>query len=126
MSDDSTNTQTSTLHFGSWFLALLTIAAIWVFSIFAINQHRSIQKIFEDFGTELPWLTILVLQIPDSAIITGGGLLTVFLLVKELLLRNRLHALIINIAVLASYVVLFEIYREALSLPLLKLLNELS
>ena len=126
MSDESTSRPASSLRIGSWFLVLLTISAIWVFYSFAVNQRLSTNKMSSDFGTEMPRFTKLALVVPDPVVIAGCALLSIILLFKEWWLRNKVTTLVINIVVLASCIVLYEIHREAMSLPLRELLKDLS
>ena len=79
------------------------------------------QEIFRNLDTELPTLTILVLSVPwtiTTGLGVGGAMALGF---KEWKIRDRYVTLAINALAILATVIVFEVYRWALMLPVSRL-----
>ena len=116
----------TSVRIGSWLMLLITLATLWTLSSFAVAHGSAIAKISASFDLELPQLTRIMLGIPTAAIIISTVITSVALLAKECLLRNKVTSLIVNIIVLVCFILFYEVYREAMSLPMRNLLKEIA
>jgi hypothetical protein len=99
------------LFFSGWVLA-------WV-----IRTQSHFNRIFHDFGTELPPLTRFVGSAPFVWLV---GLLFCLTGVKELFLRNRAAKATCNTIAICGALILGALYVEGMLLPLIRLIEKLS
>jgi type II secretory pathway component PulF len=104
---------------GSAVLALLGIAAVDLFIV------PNFGDMFADFDTEMPQVTILVMQAPRIAVVVTAILLAGLLVVKEIYLRSIAVKVVINLAALllaagAVVVLIFSLF-----MPLIKIMESL-
>ena len=91
-----------------------------------IRLRPTFSKIFDDFETELPGMTRLLLSVPGWLILLGAVLGAAVIGLKELLIREARVNLMLNLAVLVGLLGLGAVAAVALMLPLVTLIKALS
>ena len=106
------------LAIGSWFLVLFTVAVIGLFCTLCVQQRETIRTLYIEFGLVLPRIVEYLLLIPSSVIVGGSALTSILLLLKEWWMRDKTATLAINAAALSCLIVLYNLHREILFMPL--------
>ncbi|GEM_PF-2429462 len=75
-------------------------------------------KVFEDFATELPQLTLWIMQVPPLGYLAGCIATAVILIWKEFVLRDKGMTLIINAAAMGVALVFWVTLQYAITLPM--------
>ena len=105
-------------------LGALALAVVPLFFICVqATQLADTIKIYEDFDTELPGLTLTMMRIPTTAYITLCFLSGVFLGVKEWTLRDKGVSLLINLAAISIGVGIWVLLERAITLPMLQVIG---
>ena len=111
-----------TLSLATLVMAIIQCLGLFVFHIMVVPRFFSF---FNEFGTELPWLTIQALLFPKLAALVLCLLVIALLIVKELPRSIPTGTkLLINVCVIMLGPVLFFLYFLALWLPLRNLIYE--
>ena len=81
------------------------------------------EKLFNDFDTTLPDITILALRIGPGGFMAICGLLITGLVIKECLLRDKGVALLINVGAMAVAMGMWFFLAQAMFMPMIKLIE---
>lgn len=115
-----------TQHVRRSYLNMPVVAAIvltLLLLIFILATRNGIKQVFEDFDTNLPYMTLAALH-PATPLVISGLLL--FTVLKEFALPSRKWARLVNWLICLFALLLGGIYAAAIYLPILDLIRNLS
>ena len=102
--------------------SLVLVATLLGIQVFAIPR---LIDVFQDFDTEIPTLTIWVIETPMWAGLIVGFFLIVLLVGKELVIRSAAIRLVIDFLAMAVLVVATLVVILALFLPMVRLMQSI-
>ena len=115
-------------HGALWFVLsmvalVLDLGLVGWLVFFGLYQRPHFQKIFADFNTALPTLTMWVIRTPALAWAGAGVLVALALVLKEVRLRDAPAKLAINLLALVLLLSATVVFWLALWLPMVKLMQ---
>ncbi len=123
---DASKPPDADLAFASMFALLTALVIDVIATVGAVRDHVQLKHLAENFGTELPSITVLAHHIPPSGIVAVAILAGIGLAVKEVFIRRRLDSCVTNILAIALISAGYWCYHHALLSPIMFTIHSLS
>lgn len=107
-------------------LCICAIGVALLFVLYSLSNVEKLTRVFEDFDTELPSLTIFFASFPPIVVGAGALMSICLLILKERVIQSKETCLYINTGTFLISLITFGIYREAMLRPLLILFESVS